>query len=48
MKGPQVYLGRVGVEEKGAIAKTKGIAQNQNPKKSFQGLNVMANHARRP
>jgi hypothetical protein len=48
VKGPQVHLGRVGVEEKGAIAKTKGTTQNQNPKKSFQGLNVMANRARRP
>jgi hypothetical protein len=48
VKGPQVDLGRVGVEEKGAIAKIKGTTQNQNPKKLFQGLNVMANHSRRP
>jgi len=43
-----LILSCVGVEEKGVIIKIEGTTENQNPKKSFQGLNVMANHARRP
>jgi hypothetical protein len=46
VKGPHVDLGCAKIEEKGAIAKTKGTTQNHNLK-SFQSLNVMANHARR-
>jgi len=47
VKGPHVDLGYAKIEEKGAIAKTKGTTQNHNLK-SFRGLSVMANHARRP
>lgn len=48
MTGPHVDLGCVGIEEKGAIVKFGSTVQNQNLKKFFQGLNVMANHAQRP